>query len=147
MKNRIFYSGRLLEDAKLFNSICALAETNLRRFVIKKMLIDPDSIETIITNYCTSDFAFPENYIFDTILKLHNNGEKVDIVSVADRLEKLGLLKSVGGRFCINHFVCLPIDEITLYLLIKEANDDCALLWQRVLAEKAEYEALQRIEK
>ena len=67
--------------------------------VLGAMLISPDSIGAVTELVNAGDFYKPSHgQIFKTALGLYGRGEPVDPITLADALEKQGLLEQVGGR-------------------------------------------------
>ncbi len=70
--------------------------------IIAVMFKDKDAIHEAVQLINESDFYKPENAIFfRAIVELDENKQNVDIISVADKLEKENLLEKVGGYVAI----------------------------------------------
>ena len=68
------------------------------RGVLGGMLINKDAIADVVEVLRGDDFYRPAHAtLFDTILRLYGEGKEVDPVIVAGRLDRDGLLESVGG--------------------------------------------------
>lgn len=74
--------------------------------VISSMLMDMGAIAEVSTTLRTDDFYFPAHgIIYNAILEVYNKGQKVDIVTVVERLKKEGQLDKVGGAGFVASFV------------------------------------------
>ncbi len=68
------------------------------RAVLGAVLLDNDSIYTIMEILVSSDFHQPSHrLLFGTMLELSERGEPIDIVTLADRLRSGGNLDKAGG--------------------------------------------------
>ncbi|MCK4527022.1 replicative DNA helicase [candidate division WOR-3 bacterium] len=66
--------------------------------VLSSMLVDMSATAEVSTILLSEDFYNPSHrLIFETILKIYNRGEGVDIVTVVERLKKDDLIQKVGG--------------------------------------------------
>ena len=89
-----------VEDAFPFKEINGEQIVDLEEVVIGAMMIDKRGVDEII------DILKPETfykqahqYIYDAIIKLFNNGEPVDLLTVSQQLKKDQKLEAAGGDF------------------------------------------------
>ena len=62
------------------------------------MLLNPDAIASAVQMLDTADFYKPAHgHLFDAVSSLYAGGEPIDAVTVAEELQRSGLLESVGG--------------------------------------------------
>lgn len=74
--------------------------------VISSMLTDMGATAEVSTTLNPEDFYFPAHgIIYNAILEVYNKGQKVDIVTVVERLKKTDLLEKVGGSSYVASFV------------------------------------------
>ncbi len=74
--------------------------------VISSMLVDMGATAEVSTCLTPDDFYIPSHsIIFEAILEVYNRGEKVDIVTVVERIKKNGLLDKVGGASFVTSLV------------------------------------------
>jgi replicative DNA helicase len=74
--------------------------------VISSMLMDMGATAEVSTTLSPDDFYFPaHSIIYSAILDVYNKGQKVDIVTVVERLKKNDLLEKVGGSSFVASFV------------------------------------------
>jgi replicative DNA helicase len=74
--------------------------------VISSMLMDMGATAEVSTTLNPDDFYFPAHQIiYSAILDVYNKGQKVDIVTVVERLKKNDLLEKVGGSSYVASFV------------------------------------------
>jgi len=74
--------------------------------VISSMLMDMGATAEVSTTLNPDDFYFPAHQIiYSAILDVYNKGQKVDIVTVVERLKKKDLLEKVGGSSYVASFV------------------------------------------
>lgn len=67
--------------------------------VLGALLIDKDAVIRVADVVKSEDFYKQSNgYIYQSIIDLYANRSPIDIMTVASRLEELGLLDSIGGR-------------------------------------------------
>ncbi len=70
--------------------------------VIGSVLIDPSVLNEVVEIVESSDFYDPRNrLIFSAIEELFDSGEPVDVISVSEKLRKMGRLDEVGGELAI----------------------------------------------
>lgn len=94
--------------------------------VISSMLMDMGATAEVSTTLNADDFYFPaHNLIFSAILAVYNKGEKVDIVTVVERLKKEDLLEKVGGSSYVASFVkgTISAENVIYYAnIVKEKS-------------------------
>ncbi|MEJ2568141.1 MAG: DnaB-like helicase N-terminal domain-containing protein [candidate division WOR-3 bacterium] len=74
--------------------------------VISSMMMDMGATAEVSTTLNPDDFYFPaHSIIYSAILDVYNRGQKVDIVTVVERLKKNDLLEKVGGSSFVASFV------------------------------------------
>jgi len=74
--------------------------------VISSMLMDMGATAEVSTTLSPDDFYYPAHgIIYNAILEVYNKGQKVDIVTVVERLKKGGFLEKVGGSGYVASFV------------------------------------------
>ncbi len=74
--------------------------------VISSMLTDMGATAEVSTTLSSEDFYFPAHgIIYNAILEVYNKGQKVDIVTVVERLKKTDLLEKIGGSSYVASFV------------------------------------------
>ncbi|MEA1912524.1 MAG: replicative DNA helicase [candidate division WOR-3 bacterium] len=74
--------------------------------IISSMLVDMGATAEVSTCLIPDDFYIPSHsIIFEAILEVYNRGEKVDIVTVVERIKKNGLLDKVGGASFVTSLV------------------------------------------
>jgi replicative DNA helicase len=74
--------------------------------VISSMLMDMGATAEVSTTLSPDDFYFPaHSIIYNAILEVYNKGQKVDIVTVVEKLKKSDLLEKVGGSSYVASFV------------------------------------------
>jgi replicative DNA helicase len=74
--------------------------------VISSMLMDMSATAEVSTTLSPDDFYFPAHQIiYSAIIDVYNRGQKVDIVTVVERLKKNDLLEKVGGSSFVASFV------------------------------------------
>ncbi len=67
--------------------------------VIGSILIDPSVVNDVMEIVSSDDFYFPKNrLVFWAIEKLFDEGEPIDVISVAEKLKEEGKLEEVGGE-------------------------------------------------
>ncbi|HON18054.1 MAG TPA: replicative DNA helicase [Salinivirgaceae bacterium] len=72
-------------------------------FVIGALMLGQNDISEVIELLTPECFYTPEcQKIYEAIQKLFNDGAPIDIITVADKLEKIGYLNEVGGRHYIS---------------------------------------------
>ncbi len=66
--------------------------------VLGSILIDPNAILRVVPRLRPEDFYLERHtWIFDAILKIHERGEAIDVLTLADQLKRDGRLDEVGG--------------------------------------------------
>jgi len=71
--------------------------------LLGSMLISRDAIVSVIEIVASEDFYRKSNQeVFNTIIELYIKGEPADPITVADQLNKKGLLDEVGGKTFIH---------------------------------------------
>jgi len=74
--------------------------------VISSMLMDMGATAEVSTTLSPDDFYYPAHgIIYNAILEVYNKGQKVDIVTVVERLKKGDFLEKVGGSGYVASFV------------------------------------------
>jgi len=74
--------------------------------VISSMLMDMGATAEVSTTLTPDDFYYPAHSIIcNAILEVYNKGQKVDIVTVVERLRKDDSLEKVGGSSYVASFV------------------------------------------
>ncbi len=74
--------------------------------IISSMLMDMGAIAEVSTTLRADDFYYPAHgIIYNAILEVYNKGQKVDIVTVVERLKKEAQLDKVGGAGFVASFV------------------------------------------
>jgi replicative DNA helicase len=74
--------------------------------VISSMLMDMGATAEVSTSLSADDFYYPaHSIIFNAILEVYNKGQKVDIVTVVEKLKKGDLIEKVGGSSYVASFV------------------------------------------
>ena len=67
--------------------------------VLGSILIDSATVATAVSMLKTDDFYIPENAkIFDTLVSMFTGGEKIDPITLLDKLKELELYDDAGGR-------------------------------------------------
>ena len=67
--------------------------------VLAAMILSPEALNDAVTMVRSDVFYRPSHRkIFEAICEIHNSGNPVDQISLAERLEAKGELESVGGR-------------------------------------------------
>ncbi|ONN26993.1 DNA helicase [Thermosipho affectus] len=70
--------------------------------VIGSILIDPETIESIIPIVSSKDFYDQKNAeIFKAIEELYDEGTPIDVISICDRLKTKGKLDFIGGELYV----------------------------------------------
>ena len=66
--------------------------------VLGCLMMDKDAIVRVADNLRSGDFYRQvHNSIFDAMIELYEQGEPIDLLSLTNRLEELGLLEGIGG--------------------------------------------------
>ena len=66
--------------------------------VLGCLMMDKDAIVRVADNLRSGDFYRQvHNFIFDAMIELYEQGEPIDLLSLTNRLEELGLLEGIGG--------------------------------------------------
>ena len=96
------------------------------------ILINPDSLSKVV-EYLTpqSFYKMAHKYVYEAILSLYNNNERIDIVTVSDMLNLNSKLEAVGGRSFINDlsFKAITSSNIEYYAkIIQEKSIKRALI-------------------
>jgi len=66
--------------------------------VLGCLMLDKDAIVRVADNLRSGDFYRQvHNFIFDAMIELYEQGEPIDLLSLTNRLEELGLLEGIGG--------------------------------------------------
>jgi replicative DNA helicase len=66
--------------------------------VLGCLMLDKDAIVRVADNLRSGDFYRQvHNFIFDAMIELYEKGEPIDLLSLTNRLEELGLLEGIGG--------------------------------------------------
>lgn len=74
--------------------------------VISSMLMDMGAIAEVSTTLRADDFYYPAHgFIYSAILEVYNKGQKVDIVTVVEKLKKDDQLEKIGGAGFVASFV------------------------------------------
>src|SRR3989304_6467462 len=74
--------------------------------LLGSMLISRDAIVSVIEVVASEDFYRKSNQeVFNTIMELYIKGEPADPITVADHLNKKGLLDEVGGKTFIHSLI------------------------------------------
>jgi replicative DNA helicase len=74
--------------------------------IISSMLMDMGAIAEVSTTLRADDFYYPAHgIIYNAILEVYNKGQKVDLVTVVERLKKKNQLGKVGGAGFVASFV------------------------------------------
>ncbi|HEY4695515.1 MAG TPA: replicative DNA helicase [Candidatus Hydromicrobium sp.] len=74
--------------------------------LLGSMLISRDAIISVIEVVAAEDFYRKSNHeVFNTIMELYVKGEPADPITVADHLNKKGLLDEVGGKTFIHSLI------------------------------------------
>ncbi|MEO0292662.1 MAG: replicative DNA helicase [candidate division WOR-3 bacterium] len=74
--------------------------------VISSMLVDMGAVAEVSTVLVPEDFYYPSHsIIYNAILDVYNKGQKVDVVTVVERLKKDRALEKVGGSSYVASFV------------------------------------------
>jgi len=75
--------------------------------VLGSMMIDEDAANKAISILGSSHYFYKDSHrkIFDAMIKLMNNSNPIDTVSVSDELKKVKSLKSVGGIYYLTGLV------------------------------------------
>ncbi|MBR6772544.1 MAG: replicative DNA helicase [Clostridia bacterium] len=67
--------------------------------VLGSILIDSATVATAVTMLKPDDFYIPENAkIYDTLVSMFTGGEKIDPITLLDKLKELELYDDAGGR-------------------------------------------------
>ncbi len=67
--------------------------------VLGSILIDSATVASAVSMLKTDDFYIPENAkIFDTLVTMFTGGEKIDPITLLDKLKELELYDDAGGR-------------------------------------------------
>lgn len=93
-------------------------------------------------------FASQRGAIFETVLRLHDKGESVDVITLAAELERQGKLDSIGGRsFLADCFTSTHASHTASYsrLVARHYYDREIAKQARRLAENTDSETLERI--
>lgn len=70
--------------------------------ILGSILIDPETIENIISIVSSRDFFDPRHAeIFKAIEELYDEGIPIDVISICDRLKTKGKLEMVGGEIYV----------------------------------------------
>ena len=113
---------------------------NAERTVLGAALIDNSTINIILDVLEGKDFyATAHQEVFGTIKTLHRDGVAVDIVSVAEWLDRHGKLDAIGGLACLAGFELhvLTTQNVEHYCnLVRDA-------WQRRELIQASYEIVE----
>jgi len=86
--------------------------------VISSMLMDMGATAEVSTSLSQDDFYYPAHgIIYNAILEVYNKGQKVDIVTVVERLKKDDLLEKVGGSSYVASFVkgTVSVENVIYY--------------------------------
>jgi len=86
--------------------------------VISSMLMDMGATAEVSTSLSKDDFYYPAHgIIYNAILEVYNKGQKVDIVTVVERLKKADLLEKVGGSSYVASFVkgTVSVENVIYY--------------------------------
>ncbi len=86
--------------------------------VISSMLMDMGATAEVSTSLSQDDFYYPAHgIIYNAILEVYNKGQKVDIVTVVERLKKADLLEKVGGSSYVASFVkgTVSVENVIYY--------------------------------
>ena len=71
--------------------------------VLGAILVNPNVITKVVETIKPSSFYKPAHrYIYEAMLQLFNNNERIDIVSVSDVLNYNSKLETIGGRAFVN---------------------------------------------
>ena len=75
------------------------ASVEAEQAVLGSILIDPSCVQEVIGQIKPTDFYYPENKaIFETIYSMFTESQKIDAVTVLDRLKVRGIYDEAGGR-------------------------------------------------
>jgi len=75
---------------------------DLERSVIGAILIDKNAIDVVVPILTPNSFyGDTHGLIYSAIIKLHNNSEPIDLLTVTMQLRKDGILEQVGGAFYV----------------------------------------------
>ncbi len=105
--------------------------------IIGSMLTDKDAVITAMETLKKEDFYREDNQsIYEAITNLYSKGEPVDIITVKDELESMGMFEKVGGLEYLSElpekvpttanadkYVKIVSEKATLRDLIKTANE------------------------
>lgn len=68
------------------------------RSVLGSLLLHEEGIVAVLEQLVVSDFYLPAHQtIYGTIIKIHQQQRRIDLVTLQDELEKIGELEAVGG--------------------------------------------------
>jgi replicative DNA helicase len=101
------------------------------------MLLSEHAVNTVSAAVSADDFYKPAHrHIFDTVQALHAAGQGVDPVTVAEELDRVGLLEACGGKAALvtlqartpaitnaEHYARIVAEKSVLRKLIVAAND------------------------
>lgn len=75
-----------------------MEDTNAEASVLGCLLIDQSKIEEVKQKLKYTDFYEPRHrYIYAAMLKIHDRGDDVDVLTLSNSLKKNGYLEAVGG--------------------------------------------------
>jgi len=74
--------------------------------VLGSLLIDPEALFRVSPFLKPDDFYIRKNdWIYETILTLHERREPIDFVTLCDELERQGRLEEIGGAAYVTHLI------------------------------------------
>lgn len=96
--------------------------------VLGALLIDNDAITRIIETLRPDSFYKQSHrFIYSSILKLFNDNEPIDIISVSENLRTLDKLELVGGRAYINDLALAVVTSANLEYYAKIVSEKSVL--------------------
>lgn len=119
--------------------------------VIGALLIDPNAIARVVETLRPDSFyKQAHKFIYSSIVKLFNNNEPIDVLTVSDHLHTIDKLELVGGRAYINdlalsvitsanleYYAKIVTEKSVLRELIKAGSEIASLGYEEEAAESA----------
>lgn len=123
------------------------------------VLVDPDALTRVVDTVRSEHFYRPSHrLLFETIAKLFEKGEPIDLISVSETLKSNKLLESIGGRAYLNDLALAVIttenlpyyaqvikEKALLRQLIKAGTDVVYVAYEEPNAELAIDKAQQAV--
>lgn len=112
-------------------------DTEAEQAILGSMLRDKNAVMVAVESLIKDDFYREDNqYIYEAMMNLNNKGEPVDVITVKDELESMGMLDKVGGLNYLGElpdkvpttanadkYVKIVSEKATLRNLIKTADE------------------------